>query len=534
MSVKEKIKEILKPKLKLLPGTRLTSFLFIAASIAIAFGILFAANIYYNIDTGQIVSEQVMNIFGANNQLRFERNGYYIAFQAPSLSTSSVYTLPTSTAPAADYLLASADSSGTLIWKNLADLGGGTITMVGDVSSGHAFTSDVGTQYGTTLWFHPNATYTMALTASDGNLTANATTIIPAVSGTNYLTLGTGTNDYVAYWTGTNTLSGEQYLSTTRGGTGQNSSGWNGMVKVVGGVWSTTQGTAGYAAYWSDANTVAAEQFLATSRGGLGANVTAAGAGEILYSTGATTYGHLAAGSPYQVLTSGGAAAPVWRNISDLVFADNGLTRSTGVTTTLTLGGSLIQNTTISLGNYNMVFSLATGGGQFQVATSGGPVLSVTPDERILFKNSYPIAQAGKQVLREMVPIFGFDLPAKTTTTTYTQISRTIVNYPLNPCYSGTSRVHKLVIRYGATATSSWQVATSTTGGYAPFLLSPTNSTSTGSVYTATTDIPTPSGACTLWSQGTETEDWWVQMKLDYSGEIIIYQIFLAGYDQIL
>jgi hypothetical protein len=89
------------------------------------------------------------------------------------------------------------------------------------------------------------------------------------------------------------------------------------------------------------------------------------------------------------------------------------------------------------------------------------------------------------------------------------------------------------VIRYGATATSTWQVATSTTGGYAELTVPPTGATSTGSVYTIQTDIPTPSGSCTGWNQGTDTDDWWVRMKLNDTGEIMIYQIFLAGYDQL-
>ena len=47
--------KFLKPKLKLVRGTRLTSGLFIGASIAVAAGILFAANIYYDIDTSKIM-----------------------------------------------------------------------------------------------------------------------------------------------------------------------------------------------------------------------------------------------------------------------------------------------------------------------------------------------------------------------------------------------------------------------------------------------------------------------------------------------
>lgn len=43
-------------------------------------------------------------------------------------------------------------------------------------------------------------------------------------------------------------------------------------------------------------------------------NVTAAGIGEILYSTGTTTYDSLAAGNSGQCLTSGGAGAPSWQS----------------------------------------------------------------------------------------------------------------------------------------------------------------------------------------------------------------------------
>ena len=53
----KKIISIFKPKLRLVRGTRLTSALFIGVSIALAAGILLAANIYYDIDTGKIMVE---------------------------------------------------------------------------------------------------------------------------------------------------------------------------------------------------------------------------------------------------------------------------------------------------------------------------------------------------------------------------------------------------------------------------------------------------------------------------------------------
>jgi len=130
-----------------------------------------------------------------------------------------------------------------------------------------------------------------------------------------------------------------------------------------------------------------------------------------------------------------------------------------------------------------------------------------------------------------MGPIMGFDLPVKTATSGTVTISRTIEKYPFSSCATGTSRVHKLVIRYGAAGTTTWAVATST-GAYTSFDLPPTTATSSGAVYIAATDIPTPTGSCTGWTQTSNTDDWWVTVSPS-SNEIMIYQVFLAGYDEI-
>ncbi|GAI26383.1 unnamed protein product, partial [marine sediment metagenome] len=59
MQILKKVKDLFESRLKLAYGTRLVSFLFIACSIIIAAGVLFAANMYYNIDTGEVVMEEV-------------------------------------------------------------------------------------------------------------------------------------------------------------------------------------------------------------------------------------------------------------------------------------------------------------------------------------------------------------------------------------------------------------------------------------------------------------------------------------------
>jgi uncharacterized protein YaiE (UPF0345 family) len=134
------------------------------------------------------------------------------------------------------------------------------------------------------------------------------------------------------------------------------------------------------------------------------------------------------------------------------------------------------------------------------------------------------LTEPGQQVLRGMVPIFGFDLPAQTASTSYVTVSRIIENYPFSGSASGTTRVHKFVIRYAddipTASTSDWQVYTSSE--YSTFTIPGCNSVTTqGQAYIATTTIPT---------DGT---DWHLKVKTpDVPTTIRIYQIFLAAYDQ--
>ena len=55
MSSSNLLGKILKPRLKLMRGSRFVSFAFIFCSVLIAAGVLFAANMYYDIDTGEVV-----------------------------------------------------------------------------------------------------------------------------------------------------------------------------------------------------------------------------------------------------------------------------------------------------------------------------------------------------------------------------------------------------------------------------------------------------------------------------------------------
>ncbi len=138
--------------------------------------------------------------------------------------------------------------------------GTGTVTSTGDfnLASGKAFTIN-------------------------GTSVLNGTTLGTGITGSSLTSVGTITS---GTWNGTS-------IAPQYGGTGQNFSGSTGVITV-------------------NSGTFVASAQLSTALGGLGANITAAGAGELLYSTGTTTYGHLAAGVGGQCLTSGGAGAPVW------------------------------------------------------------------------------------------------------------------------------------------------------------------------------------------------------------------------------
>lgn len=479
-----------------------------------------------NVGIGTATPNQKLSIAGTLGILETGTNPtYYTIFQGGDQSANITYTLPINTGEL-NYVLTT-DGSGVLSWQSLTGVGaGGDITDVGNCPTGACFTSN-GTS-GTSLWFYdPDGRGQLTI----ADLSAPRTYTLPNATGT--IALGTGMNNYVAYWTGENTLSSEQYLSNIRGGTGQNSSAWNGMIKVVGGTWSATTGIANYAAYWSDANTVAAEQYLSVTRGGTGAGAfTQYG---IMYGNNTNAIGVTAAGTSNQILLANTGAAPSWGNISSLISATNGLTASGTTTLTLKLGGTLSEATTIAQGNYDMIFKLS-GTGDFKITNaSDNAIFTVTDDGKVLFK-TYELAAAGKQILREMIPIFGFDLPSQCSTACddeYAQISKTIEDYPFISTPTGATRKHKLVIRYATSDASTaikFQVWDDTAGACVNqgsgcdivIAASPSTDLEKGLAVTANVVLP-----------ATSTNDWYLRVQGAPGLTVRIYQIFLAAYDEL-
>jgi hypothetical protein len=563
--MREKIKKILKPKIKLVPGTRLTSFLFIALSVIIAAGILIAANMYYNIDTGEVIIEQINRVTqliratgglivggGATQNpdtgydfqvvgqsklatttlegyleainsseapLRFATTsgGYYIGFKAPTgLTANTIYTWPTSTSAAANRVLAAYDTAGTLYWMDLGAAGLGTVREVGDCPDGstRCFVSATGTSYGNTLWFHPNATFTMALTAADGSLTANATTIIPAVSGTNYLTLTPSalTSGRVLLATGNYTIGDNANLAfdTANNILTIGSSGSSGELRIYDGTYylafaPTSTMTQNTTYYWPP-SLGAANQVLTTD-----------GAGNLTWSTVQGVGGITGSGSATQVA--------FFEGTQSITGSDNFIWSTT--TNTLTISGTVIATTfrgpdtattTItSASGYNILLDPATG------------KVYLGSSDYIITAQGYEIGKTGKQILREMIPIMGFDLPVQTATTGWAQVSRVMDSCNATTSFPGTTRVWKLVIRYTddlpTASTTSWRVSTTTGAAYDTFTLPGSNDANLDSGQTRIVEVNVP----------CDTYPWWLEVSTpDTASTIRIFQIFLAAYDQIL
>ena len=624
---KRLLPKMFNPKLKLLKGTRFVSFAFIFTAFLIAAGVILGANMYYNLDTGEVIVEEIQRVtqliratggliaggsasdtLSAGEKLKVSGGAlvlnnvgqdeliftatstpYYIKLQAPQGVTSdATYILPDHTAspPSSDYVL-TWQTGGQMEWKEVTSVGGvGDITAVGDVSSGGAFD----TSQGNTLYFEGDTLddYEIALTAQDPN--QDYTITLPAQTGTvgllaNSLTSGGimfASNTYTMsqdasnlFWDDTNNRLGigtnsPSYPLDVLGAIRTGGNGVDGQLRIY-----SEQGTTDYelvfqpnsamtqdTVYTWPADTGSSNQVLTTDGSGNLTWSTVQGVGGI---TGSGTTNRVAKFTDSQQIGDSsiedtGSAVTVNNPLTitgDLTVQGTGTHSIAGTldpnyVAGYTLTGSITGSGSpdiIGIGQFSGVTAVLSTSVTTPLLTSSGGTLTVQSDDGhdvildagsgtiqiatgdvIKTPGGYSIADSGQQILREMIPIMGFDLPIQCSTACddeYATISRTLEDYPFSSAYTGTTRKHKFIIRY----------ATSDT----------TNSI-TFSVYNATetTEVDTftcPATASTDLAKGevciqeatipTDADDWYLRVQGTSGLTIKIYQVFLAAYDEI-
>jgi hypothetical protein len=467
-------------KLKLVKGTRFTSFLFIAVSLLISAGIIWGANMYYDIDAGKVMVNEVQRIVktGANalevigtaifgsdtNYAKFSETGdlSFVGTADTISKTDAALAIQTTS----QNLTLQTVTGGTLAATaaNAMELTGGANSKIDFPNFDVATTGNITVAAGQGL--DTNAAGILKL----GD--ATATTInIGTTALDRTINIGTGT--------------GVDTINIGTGATGAD------VITLGGGA-----GTI-YSANNLTFSGTTARTITGPSTGGLTVTVAS---GPLTLST--TTSGALTLNS----------AGILDIDASGAITIDT----SSGNAITINATGAALNLKTTASGDITLDPASGTIslGANDQIKTSGGGAAS---------------RLSGEQILREVIPIFGFDLPARTASTSYVTVSRTIENYPFSAALSGTTRVHKFIIRYANSSTTdaiTWQVWNVTSGSQTSSFTTPATpgtSLDTGTVY-ITSDVTIP----------TNTDDWRLDVKVASGDTVQIYQIFLAAYDQVL
>jgi len=201
-------------------------------------------------------------------------------------------------------------------------------------------------------------------------------------------------------------------------------------------------------------------------------------------------------------------------NVSTIQRASSNLTiqTTTSGTLALTSAGALnLTGTSISLDPGSGNISLAAGK-VIQTSTGGAATRA---------KDDY--------ILQGMVPIFGFDLPARLATSTYKQVSRTVEADPFPAAVTGTTRKYKLIIRYAndaTTGTTSWSIC--------PDATADASCTETFTVPASTTNDLNKGNDYITGDVTLASYPWKIVAKAGGTPLTLqIYQIFLAAYDKV-
>lgn len=582
-----KIKRFLKPRIKLAKGTRLVSLLFICISILIAAGVLWGANMYYDIDAGKIIVNEVQDIIST------AAYQFKVAYNSSKYLTASVASSGTTTLAATGGLDVTAAATST--WKTTAgrltlktegagddifiiandvfDLDATTLNLDASSAINIGTNADVPFDIDTAaltidssgnIVITSASTKSIALTSGDDftitfdaddafSLKDSASLEYFGVSAANVVTLTSGSatttiNGSTITLTGTSQVNGTLtvgantagYTVTFYGDTDTNKMVWNDASNKL-----VITGTAASNAFEIASGDASVQGKITVGVNDTGYDVTFYGAtagvtmlwdesANELIVTGVSGAEALRIAAGNAVIAAGSLAITNPVSLGQVALT---VTQSTTSNNIVNFIGQASQQLSLGLdGDGNLILTsntklTITAGNNDIVIDTGTGTLRV-PSGRITVENDAVLTEPGQQILRGMVPIFGFDLPAQTASTSYVTTTRVVENYTFPANASGTTRVHKLVFRYSASTTAAidFQIynitAGTTTASTLPDPVS--DDLDKGNVYIATSTIPTPATI----GPG-DADDWVVKVKTpDVPSVVRIFQIFLAAYDQ--
>jgi hypothetical protein len=522
-------------KLKIDRGARFVSLLFIATSILIAAGILWGANVYYNIDIGKVMVEETQRIVknGTNYALevigmaKFGSDTNYAKFSSEGdLSfTGTADTIEKSDAPLTIRTTGQNLNIQTVTSGTLAISSAGALNLTANAAS----TLDVGTGNTLTITsqnFRVDSAGNVTVATGQGLDTISAGTLNLGNTTATTINIGNGAATTISIGAG-GTLARTFNIGTGSGadtiniGTGTGAD----VIRIGGGGGTLAIDTTNWDIDTSG-NIVTSGSITATG------NITTAGnlavnGGNL--TTNATTFNLLNANAT--TINFGGAMTTL--NIGSAsglkIAAPGSLTIQFGAS-----GGFYLQDnapTTVqylTIGTDGTLTLLSKSGSEIVLNPGGSSsgIVRVAPGDQF-YIGDVLVMGTNQEIIRGVVPIFGFDLPAQTATTSFVQVSRIVENYPFPTSIPGTVREHKFIIRYASattTAGTTWRVYDTDHGTtIATFSVPATESTdlNSGQIYIT--------GAVTIPTDGT---DW--RLDVQTSGAAIrIYQIFLVAVDRV-
>lgn len=578
------MKNISKPNFKLIKGTRLTSALFIGASLALAAGIIFGANIYYNIDTSKIVVEDTY--LATTTQITVN-SGNTTALTVTQSGSAAAVSVTSTAAMTSD------------IFK-ISNLGSGKSLVVEDSDTDtSAFTVDAGGNVGVAT-STPSATglSVQGNILGSGNIvlygTAATSTFSAPIQVTQIKITGPTAPADGFVLTATDVLGNAQWEAVPTG-VWTSSGGFIFQTALSDNVAISTT-TARYDLdVWGSASfgttTVFSIPLLLvdsnTKRVGIASstpsdafavqgNVVASG--DVLFygANSTTTIGGglvvdtntlyvapvpnrvgIASTTPSDTLSVGGniigsgnlviygtgtstfvgGLSIAGLETTGSIFSDNAL-NLTSLGGAITITPASNSNTSVVLGGTGQ-FTVGSSG-QFFIDASGNATTTgnIYASAFISTGNNAYTRKAGDEIVRGVVPVFGFDLPARCKTscssgTATATISRVIENdddiFPQQA--TGTTRKYRFTIRYSdATTTanirSTWDVATSSDpSNVSRFTLPSPGTADLTKGFTTTTNFVTLPA----------TDDWFLRVSTGGTGnyDFQVYEILLIGIDQV-